>query len=64
MSYVRNRQAAESAGPHHEGILLYPVVNEPFVVDLRLEGFRVQARGIDLGQPWRRIYEDMLDVIA
>lgn len=64
MSYLRNRQAAEPEGPLHEGVLLYPVVDEPFAVDVRLEGFRVQARGIDLGQPWEQIHEDMLAVVA
>ncbi len=54
----------QPAGPHHEGVLLYPVVDEPFAVDVRLEGFRIQARGIDLGQPWKQIHEDMLEVIA
>ena len=64
LAYVRNRQAAEPTGPHHEGMLLYPVVDEPFAVDVRLEGFRVQASGIDLGQPWRQIHKDMLELIA
>lgn len=64
LSYLRNRQATEPEGPRHEGILLYPVVNEPFAVDVHLEGFRIQARGIDLAQDWRQIHEDMLGVIA
>ena len=64
LSYVRNRQGLLPSGPRHEGILLYPVVDRPFAVDVTLEGFRVQARGIDLGQPWTQIHDDMLAVIA
>jgi 5-methylcytosine-specific restriction enzyme subunit McrC len=64
LSYLRNRQAAEPEGPRHEGVLLYPVVDEPFAVDVGLEGFRIQARGIALGQPWQRIHEDLLAVIT
>ena len=64
LSYLRNRQASRPEGPRHEGILLYPVVDRQFAVDVRLNGFRVQARGIDLAQPWKQIHEDMLRVIS
>ena len=53
MSYLRNREATEAPGPRHEGILLYPTVDMPLAVDIRLEGFPIQARTIDLAQDWR-----------
>ncbi|HSW29776.1 MAG TPA: hypothetical protein VLH75_09880 [Longimicrobiales bacterium] len=63
LAYLRNRQAREPVGPPHEGVLLYPVVEEPLAVEVRLEGFRIRARGVDLAQEWTRIHQDMLDVV-
>ena len=60
---IRPRPAPPEPGPRHEGILLYPVVDEPLKVDVRLEGFSVRARGIDLGQDWREIHTDMLALL-
>ena len=42
----------------------YPVVDAPFAADVRLEGFRIQARGIDLAQDWRGVHADMLALIG
>ena len=64
LAYLRNRQAAGPTGAHHEGILLYPEVDSPLAADIRLEGFRIQARTIDLSQDWRTIHRAMLQVIA
>ena len=64
LAYLRNREATTGAGPRHEGILLYPVVDAPFAADVRLEGFRIQARGIDLAQDWRGVHADMLALIG
>ena len=64
LAYLRNREATSEPGPRHEGILLYPVVDEPLKVDVRLEGFSIRARGIDLGQDWRRIHADMRALIG
>ena len=63
LAYLHNREATSGPGPRHEGILLYPVVDEPLKVDVRLEGFVIRARGIDLGQDWRRIHTDMLALL-
>ena len=63
LAYLRNREATSEPGPRHEGILLYPVVDEPLKVDVRLEGFSIRARGIDLGRDWRKIHADMLALL-
>ena len=63
LAYLRNREATSKPGPRHEGILLYPVVDEPLKVDVRLEGFSIRARGIDLGRDWRKIHTDMLALL-
>ena len=63
LAYLRNRQATRPSGARHEGILLYPEVNTPLAADIRLEGFRIQARTIDLSRDWRFIHRDMLRAI-
>ena len=64
LAYLRNRQATRPDGPRHEGVLLYPVVEEPLAVEVRLEGFRVRARGVDLSRDWKQIHQDMLEIVA
>ena len=64
LAYLRNRQANRPEGPKHEGILLYPKVDETLRADIRLEGFRVQARTVDLAQDWRSIHSEMLETIG
>ena len=64
MAYLRNREATEAPGPRHEGILLYPTIDSPVTIDVRLEGFPLRARSIDLAQDWRCIHDGMLDLIA
>lgn len=63
LAYLRNREATESSGPKHEGILLYPTVDAPLTVDVCLEGFSVQARSIDLAQEWSNIHNRMLALV-
>lgn len=63
LAYLRNREATKPDGARHEGILLYPQVDEPLEADIRLEGFRIQARTINLAQPWRKIHDDLLEIL-
>ena len=64
LAYLRNREATAPPGPRHEGILLYPVVDAPLRIDVRLEGFSIRARSVDLSRHWRHVHEDMLAVVA
>ena len=65
LAYLRNRQAKRPDGARHEGILLYPQVGaEPLRADIRLEGFRIQARTVNLDRDWRLIHEEMLGTIG
>ena len=64
LAYLRNREATVASGPRHEGILLYPTVDAPVAVDVRLEGFSIRARSIDLAQHWRNIHDHMLALIT
>lgn len=64
LAYLRNREATREPGPRHEGILLYPTVDDSLRVDVCLEGFSIRARSIDLAQDWRNIHRDMLKLIA
>ena len=63
LTYLRNREATAGPGARHEGLLLYPTVDAPVVVDVCLEGFPIRARSIDLAQNWRNIHQDMLALI-
>ncbi len=63
LAYLRNREAIKSEGPKHEGILLYPTVDESVTVDICLEGFHIQARSINLAQDWENIHNDMLKIV-
>lgn len=64
LAYLRNRQEKQPNGAKHEGILLYPEVGEPLRGDIRLEGFRIQARTINLNKDWRLIHKEMLATIG
>ena len=64
LAYVRNRQGTSPRGPVHEGILLYPEVREPLRADIRLEGFHIQARTVNLDRDWRHIHREMLEAIG
>ncbi len=63
LAYLRNREATIVPGAQHEGILLYPTVDQPLTVDVCLEGFTIRARSINLGQKWRNVHNDMLALI-
>ena len=63
LAYLRNRQARRPVGPQHEGILLYAQSGERVRADVRLEGFSIQARTVDLNRDWREIHREMLAVL-
>ena len=63
LAYLRNREATETPGAKHEGILLYPTVDQHVAVDVCLEGFSICARSINLSQNWQKIHSDMLALI-
>ena len=63
LTYLRNREAGEpDESRRHEGILLYPQVDERLRVDVCLEGFRIQACTVDLNADWRNIHDEMLEI--
>ena len=65
LAYLRNREARRPQGARHDGILLYPQVgNEPLRAKLRLEGFWIQARTVNLNRDWRLIHDEMLETIG
>ena len=64
LAYLRNREATAASGPRHDGMLLYPTVGVPVRVDVRLEGYAIRARSVDLSQDWRGIHREMLALIA
>lgn len=63
LAYLRNRQARHPVGPQHEGILLYAQSGERVKADIRLEGFSIKARTVDLNRDWREIHREMLAIL-
>lgn len=62
-AYVDNRAANRGNLPPHEGMLLYPVMDEAFAFDYRLHGRRITIRSLDLDQPWPAVHADMLRLV-
>ena len=62
-AYVENRSANRSDGPPQEGMLLYPVVDETFSFEYRLNGHRIAVRSISLDQDWENIHGEMLRLL-
>lgn len=63
LTYLHNA-AASTTALAHEGILLYPVVAKPFVYHLRLNGFPITIRSLNLNQPWQAVHEELLSMFA
>lgn len=63
LSYLTSRQLKLPDGPRHEGILLYAAVAESFSINLKINGFKIQAATVDLARPFRDIREQMLTVL-
>ena len=63
LAYLRNRQARRPVGAQHEGILLYAQSDERVRANIRLEGFRIQARTVDLNRDWPEIHREMLAIL-
>ena len=61
-AYLEN-MAAPAPGLTCEGMLLYPVVEQPFAFTYRLKGYRIAIRSINLAQPWPGIHRDMLALL-
>jgi len=63
LAYLRNRSAAQPGQPPYEGMLLYPQVEAELKIDVRLEGFDIRARTINLAQDWRDIHRSMIALL-
>ena len=63
LAYLRNREATVPAPVRHDGILLYPTVDQHVDISVCLEGFNIRATTINLGQPWKQIRNDLLGVL-
>lgn len=64
LAYLRNQPTAP--GQRVEGLLLYPAspASGGLTLDYQLEGFRVQVRTLDLSEPWPRIRQALLALVA
>lgn len=62
-SYVKNFAAAHPED-RVDGMLLYPVIDEPFEATWPLSGHTMSIRSIDLNQPWRVIEAQMKELVS
>lgn len=64
LACLRNRDATQRHRQKHEGILLYPQVDRQLREEISLQGFRKQARTVELSRQSRDIHNEMREVIA
>jgi 5-methylcytosine-specific restriction enzyme subunit McrC len=62
-AYLENQSAARPKR-RYEGMLLYPVIKDPFSFTFEINGHQIAVRSIDLGQSWDGIRADMLELVA
>jgi len=63
LAYLENRQGRFPNGPQHEGVLLYAAVDRSIDIDVTLQGFRIQARTVDLSRPFPQIHRELLGIL-
>lgn len=61
-SYVKNFAAAYPED-RVDGMLLYPVIDEPFAATWPLQDHTMSIRSINLNQPWRVIEREMKELV-
>lgn len=60
-SYLENLPAGNE---HCEGMLLYPTAAKPISASYTHKGHKIRIRTINLGQPWPKIHDDLLALVA
>ena len=63
-TYVAHHARAVSRSGVVEGLLLYPLVDDPLDVDLMVKGQRLRVRTIDLATGWPDIRAQMLSLLS
>jgi len=61
-AYVKNKEH-EAGWENCAGVLLYPAVQAPLDARFRVQGHPMRVRTVDLDQDWKKIKEDLLDII-
>ena len=63
-AYLRNHPRSSTKPTLVEGLLLYPQVDEPVDVAVRLDGHNVNIRTLDLQCDWPRIKDQLMSIIG
>lgn len=63
-SYLKNVAGTDERFTGCEGMLLYPKVGEALLESYSVQGHPITIATIDLAQPWRRISDDLLQLVA
>jgi 5-methylcytosine-specific restriction enzyme subunit McrC len=62
-SYLKNIESLGGLNKYCEGILLYPAVKQKISLDYIMSGHKVSIKTINLNQDWKKIKEDLFDLI-
>ncbi len=63
-AYLMNLEAREGIDAQASGMLLYPDTGGDVDVRFQIRGHDVSVRTINLAQPWPRIHQDLLGLVA
>lgn len=63
LSYLLNQETDSEITKHCDGILLYPTVQDDFYYTYKFNNHNIGVRSINLYQDWRKINEDLLEII-
>jgi 5-methylcytosine-specific restriction enzyme subunit McrC len=63
-AYLKNAAGADERFASCEGMLLYPQVGEALLESYEVQGHPITIATIDLAQPWRKISDDLLQLVA
>lgn len=63
-AYLKNVEDNGGANRRCEGILIYPTTDKELELRYRISGHKFSIRTINLNQEWRRIHNELLEIIA
>lgn len=63
-AYLKNQENPDDKLSYAaEGILLYPAVDKSISKSFRFESYKITIHTINLNQEWRRIHDDLLEIL-
>lgn len=63
-AYLKNQETDAEVTQNCEGILLYPSIDEDFEHKFKYKAHKIRIMSINLNQNWKKIKEDLLQIVA